>query len=108
YGNLQCEPCYKAIRRFLKKEGISGKIIKLYSGTSTIPDGFIIHVDNPNTAISRSGVHYGVAIVIDDQELIFDNLHPQGVSRETWKRNLTFHSKEFFGKEFEESIHDEF
>lgn len=53
-------------------------------------------------------MHYGVANLIDKQELIFDNLHPQGVRKETWKRHLTVHSKEYFGKEFEESIYDEF
>jgi hypothetical protein len=39
--------------------------------------------------IATNGYHEGIAITIDGEEIIFDNIDYQGVSRQEWLDNLT-------------------
>ncbi|MEH2241796.1 papain fold toxin domain-containing protein [Nostoc sp.] len=38
--------------------------------------------------ISINGRHEAIAVEIDGQKLIFDNIHPEGISRVDWINNL--------------------
>ncbi|MEH2307907.1 papain fold toxin domain-containing protein [Nostoc sp.] len=35
-----------------------------------------------------NGLHEAIAVDVDGQELIFDNIHPEGISRVNWINNL--------------------
>lgn len=38
--------------------------------------------------ISVNGRHEAISVDINNEELIFDNLHPQGILRQDWLNNL--------------------
>lgn len=40
--------------------------------------------------VSTNGKHQAIAVEIESQELIFDNINPKGISKLDWKNN--FHS----------------
>lgn len=69
------------------QQGISGKRIKLYSGSSEKPLCNIYHEISQQN-ISTNGRHEAIAVEIEGEELIFDNLHPQGVTRAQWLQNF--------------------
>jgi hypothetical protein len=103
--NLKCVECASEIEAYLKRQGISGRRIKLDTPRLVDPDDYIIDDSLPPEAdaISINGHHEGVAIRINREKKVFDNHHPDGVPYEQWKNNLTFYSKEFFGEYFKES-----
>jgi hypothetical protein len=37
---------------------------------------------------ASNGRHEGIVIEIVGQEIVFDNIHHEGISREAWMRNL--------------------
>ncbi len=78
-----CVDCAKALRDFLIDRKISGRQISLHTGSTQKP--FCnIYCDRLQQNISFNGRHVAIAIVIDDHELIFDNIYPQGISRVEW------------------------
>jgi len=83
----------------LRIQGIQGRIIKLYTGTAIGWDSNI-YDDILEECISTNGRHEGIAIIINRVEVVYDNLHPEGLSVEQWIDNLQFHGKLYQGKEF--------
>ncbi len=84
---FECDKCAEAIKIFLTAEGIRGKQIKLFTGSSEDPYGNIYHeVIQQN--IATNGQHQGIAVEIQGEELVFDNIEHQGISRENWINNL--------------------
>ena len=84
-----CFDCADAIRKFLSDRGIHGKQLLLFTGTTQKP--FCnIYCDHLQQNISVNGKHTAIAVLMNEQEVIFDNIHPQGVSRVEWIK--TFHS----------------
>jgi ubiquitin C-terminal hydrolase len=80
---FSCFDCAVAIRNFLVKHKIPGKQILLSTGSTQKP--FCnIYCDRLGQNISINGKHTAIAVSIDGQERIFDNIHPQGVSRVEW------------------------
>ncbi|MBW4471769.1 MAG: hypothetical protein KME45_15360 [Stenomitos rutilans HA7619-LM2] len=53
------------------------------------------------SAIAKNGRHEGIAVTIEDTEIVFDNHHPRGIPRKTWLANLQFHNKAFSGQPFQ-------
>ena len=51
--------------------------------------------------ISVNGRHQGISVIIKGVEIVFDNLHPEGLPREIWIANLQFDTKVRLGREFE-------
>lgn len=84
---FECVPCTEAIKTFLIARGISGKLVKLFTGQSQGKYGNIYH-DGLGCNISTNGRHQGIAVTIAGMELIFDNIHHRGVSREAWLANF--------------------
>jgi hypothetical protein len=80
---FECVQCAQAIQEFLIAEGLSGKRIKLYTGSSKGKYGNIYH-DRLQRNIATNGRHEGVAVRMDGQEFIFDNIYPEGVLRNEW------------------------
>ncbi|MBW4695129.1 MAG: hypothetical protein KME27_25545 [Lyngbya sp. HA4199-MV5] len=101
YTNFECVQCAEAIKRYLITQTISGQHIKLYTGASTGLDSYIYDDSVPGSAISENGRHEGIAVTIEDTEIIFDNHHPRGTPRKTWLANLQFHNKAFRGQPFQ-------
>ena len=83
----ECIQCAEAIKQFLIKQGISGQHIKLFTGSVEDPFSNIYH-EVLKQNISTNGRHEAIAVNINNEELIFDNLHPQGILRQDWINNL--------------------
>jgi hypothetical protein len=66
---------------------ISGKQVSLFTGSTEDPFCNIYH-ERLRQNISINGRHEAIAVEIDAQELIFDNIHPEGISRVDWINNL--------------------
>jgi Papain fold toxin 2 len=84
---FECVDCAKALTEFLTQRGIRGKHIKLYTGKAKGKYGNIYH-DGLQRNIATNGRHEGILIEIAGQEIVFDNIHHQGISREMWMKNL--------------------
>ena len=102
FENFKCVECAQAIQDYLVSQGIRGKQIKLYTGSLIKPNNYIYDDSVPiEEAISENGRHQGIAIVINDVEIVYDNHHPAGLPRDEWMSNLQFHAKIFNGWQFQ-------
>jgi Papain fold toxin 2 len=80
---FECVQCSHSIQDFLTQLGISGKRVKLDTGTAKGTYGNIYH-DGLQRNISTNGKHEGIITSIDGQELVFDNIYPLGVNKTEW------------------------
>ncbi|MEH2325379.1 MAG: papain fold toxin domain-containing protein [Nostoc sp.] len=108
HPNEFCVECAAEIETYLREQGIHGERIKLDTTKSVKEDDNIYDDSHPPKAapdyiISTNGHHEGIAIRINGEEKVFDNLHPDGVPTEQWINNLTFISKELSGAKFRRS-----
>lgn len=87
FGIFDCIPCARAIKEFFIEQGVRGKHIKLYTGSQD-PIYGRIYDDSVNELIATTGHHEGVAVEVNKQEIVFDNIHPEGISRSVWMENL--------------------
>ncbi|OUL26905.1 hypothetical protein BV372_26130 [Nostoc sp. T09] len=101
YKNLECIECAQAIQDYLTLQGIPGKRIKLYTGSAIGRNSYIYDESVSGDAISLNGRHQGIAIIINEVEMIFDNHHPDGLLREHWLANLVFYNKLYSGQQFQ-------
>ncbi|NES00903.1 MAG: hypothetical protein F6J86_45255 [Symploca sp. SIO1B1] len=88
YGVFQCVDCSKAIKEFLIARNLRGKQIKLNLGRQDLPWSVIYDLRREQQ-ISTNGYHEGIAIVIEDQEIVFDNIEHNGIPKQQWLQNLT-------------------
>ncbi|MBD2679884.1 MULTISPECIES: papain fold toxin domain-containing protein [Nostoc] len=84
---FECVPCAIVLRQFLIDRKISGKQISLFTGSTEDPFCNIYH-ERLQQNISINGRHEAIAVEIDGEELIFDNIHPEGIPRVDWINNL--------------------
>ncbi|OKH56361.1 hypothetical protein NIES2101_00855 [Calothrix sp. HK-06] len=84
---FKCVECAVAIKIFLVELGIQGKQIKIYTGSTEEPYCNIYH-EVLQENISTNGRHEAIAVCINGEEVIFDNIHPQGIARIDWLNNL--------------------
>jgi hypothetical protein len=101
YKNLECVECAQKIQDYLITQGIRGKRIKLYTGSAIGRDSYIYDENVSRDAISVNGRHQGIAIIINEVEMIFDHHHPDGITREQWLANLLFYRKLYYGQQFQ-------
>jgi hypothetical protein len=80
---FECVECASTIRQFLIRQNRSGKQISLFTGTTEKPFCNIYH-DGLGQNISLNGRHEAIAVEVEGQELVFDNIHLQGISRLDW------------------------
>ncbi|NES25006.1 MAG: hypothetical protein F6K41_40380 [Symploca sp. SIO3E6] len=92
FGILECVDCVKAIRRWSRQQGISGKILRI---RTQYGEDYILSERLEKLGIEESitinGQHFGVEV----RNLIFDNLSEQGLSREKWIQDFQCHSGQF-------------
>lgn len=83
FGSLQCEEAANAIQAALSRSGHSGQVVELRGGGER---GYIVCKSLPGNgpAISQNGRHLGVRV----GDLVFDNLHPDGMPYEQWIRDF--------------------
>jgi Papain fold toxin 2 len=86
FGIFDCIPCARAVKEFLIEEGVSGKHIKLDTGSQDPLYGRIY--DDSIGVIATTGHHEGISLEIDGQEIVFDNIHSLGILRSVWMQNL--------------------
>jgi Papain fold toxin 2 len=84
---FECVECARTLQNFLSNRNISGKRLILSTGTTKEPFCNIYH-DRLQQNIAQNGRHEAIALIISQQELIFDNIHPEGISRVNWISNL--------------------
>ena len=84
---FQCKDFALTIMEFLIARDIPGKHVKLYTGRNTGKYGNIYH-DRLGKNISTNDCHEGVAVEIGGEEIIFDNIDCEGVSRQEWLDNF--------------------
>lgn len=101
YKNLECVECAQNIQDYLISQGVQGKRIKLYTGSAIGRNSYIYDESVSGDAISVNGRHQAIAIIIDELEMIFDNHHPDGITREQWLANLLFYNKLYHGQQFQ-------
>jgi hypothetical protein len=80
---FECKTCALSIQDFLIHRGISGKKVKIYTGSAKGKYGNIYH-DDLGQNIATNGRHEAIAVQINGEELIFDNIHNQGISKQEW------------------------
>lgn len=94
HKNKECVECATEIEEYLRAKNVRGRRIKLDTPKLTPYDDYIIDESFSQTeAIATNGHHEGVAVIINGQEKVFDNHHPNGVPTQQWKNNLDSHSK---------------
>lgn len=101
YGNLECVKCAEAIKNYLISQKITGKQVKLYTGSSTGRDSYIYDDSVPSDAISLNGHHQGISVLINEMEIVFDNHHHKGIPKILWLNNLQFYGKIHNNKYFQ-------
>ncbi|NER25150.1 MAG: hypothetical protein F6J86_03410 [Symploca sp. SIO1B1] len=84
---FECVLCAEALRQFLSSQSRSGWQISLFTGSTEDPFCNIYH-ENLQRNISVNGRHEAIAIMIEGQEVVFDNLHPEGLPRASWIENF--------------------
>lgn len=104
FENFQCVETAQAIQEYLVSQNIEGKRLKIYTGTAMGWDANI-YDDLLGYAISVNGRHEGVSIIVNGLEMVYDNLHPNGLPRGQWLDNLKFDGKLYLGKQFEITEH---
>jgi hypothetical protein len=102
FDNFYCVECAQALKDYLINQKIPGKRIKLYTGAGEDDRNNFIYDDNiPVEVISENGRHEGITIVINGEEMVFDNHHHDGLSRDVWMANLQFFGKIHLRQEFQ-------
>jgi hypothetical protein len=99
YSNLQCVQCALAIKNYLQLAGIKSKLIKINAQADLDYRNCFLYDDSiGGDAISETGYHEGVIIIIDGVEIVFDNHHPQGLPKREWLANFQFFGKIHLGQ----------
>ncbi|MFB2892231.1 papain fold toxin domain-containing protein [Aerosakkonemataceae cyanobacterium BLCC-F50] len=88
YRNFQCLECSQYIQRYLQREGIQGKLIKISTNTDRLPFAIITNPIGSDRQIALNGFHQGIVIQIENElgrvETVFDNLYPDGIPKQEW------------------------
>ncbi|NJK73726.1 MAG: hypothetical protein HC849_09760 [Oscillatoriales cyanobacterium RU_3_3] len=87
FGIFDCIPCARAIKEFLVEQRVQGKHIKLDTGSQDPLYGRI-YDDSIGELIATTGHHEGVAVEIEGEEIVVDNIHSEGIPRSVWLQNL--------------------
>lgn len=92
YRNFQCVPCSQAIQSYLTREGINGKLIKISTQTDRLPFSIITNPAGSDRQIATNGFHQGTVVETTTElgilETVFDNLYPDGISKDDWIKSF--------------------
>jgi Papain fold toxin 2 len=80
---LQCQECAENIRKALVAAGLHGQFVELRT-PSIRPFIVCLSYDGGNNSITQNGTHIGVRV----GDLMFDNLHPDGMPYDDWVRDF--------------------
>ncbi len=75
--------------------------VSLLTGSGIGRDSYIYDESVSGDVISINGRHQGIMIIIDGVEMIFDNHHPDGITRNQWLANLLFYNKLYNRQQFQ-------
>jgi hypothetical protein len=82
-----CIPCARAIQQFMMSQNVSGVKIQLDTGSQDSIYGRI-YDDSIEDLIATTGHHEGILLMIEEQQIVFDNIHVTGISKAAWLANL--------------------
>jgi Papain fold toxin 2 len=88
YQVFQCVECANAIQTYLIEQKVSGKRIRLDLGFRDMPWSVIYDLKRAQQ-ISTTGCHECIAVFINNEEIVFDNIDHAGVARIKWFQNFT-------------------
>lgn len=88
------------MQKYLESQNINCTRIKLNTGSTRKPNNYIYDDSIDADAISENGHHQGIVIIMNKQEIVFDNNHPEGLKKQEWLVNLQFHGKLFNNQQF--------
>lgn len=85
YTNFECVACVRELSIKL-----NGSVLKIdIRPSNSHARAFIVHKNLfPDSSISDTGLHYGFLL----NDLVFDNLHHQGIPQKTWESNFLYRS----------------
>ena len=89
---LECADCARAVIRWLRQQGIEGKIFRLrtrYGEDYILSDR--LGQQGIDDSITVNGQHFAVEV----RGKVFDNLSSQGLSQEDWLKDFHCHSDQF-------------
>lgn len=96
---FECVPCADALCQFLMTRNMAGKRISLFTGNTEDPFCNIYH-EGLQRNISINGRHEAIAIMMEGKEMVFDNIHPGGISKAQWLESF-YCPMQDLGGEFE-------
>ncbi|WP_157162652.1 papain fold toxin domain-containing protein [Cylindrospermum stagnale] len=82
-----CDKCAAELEGYLREQGIPGKHIRVET-TSNRGVAGIIYDDLAGKQIANNGYHEGISIEINGVEIVFDDVHSEGLPRDQWLQNL--------------------
>ena len=95
---LECDRCAKAVVKWLQDNRIESKILRI---RTKYGEDYIISTRLEELGITESitdnGTHYGVEV----RRRVFDNLSPDGISREDWLNDFHCQSEQFIVEELD-------
>ena len=101
YSNFDCIPCAQELKDYLMSKGIHGKLIQLNTRADLDDCNSFIYDDTIGIAISETGYHEGICLINEEEEIVFDYNHAEGISKELWLSNLQFFGKIHLGQSFD-------
>jgi RHS repeat-associated protein len=83
----QCDDCATAIAVELQRRGISGTRIRIETISNVGREG-TIYSKTAEDIIATNGYHEAVVVKINGVDMVFDNIHPQGIPKTQWFDDL--------------------
>ncbi|RCJ34361.1 hypothetical protein A6770_40865 [Nostoc minutum NIES-26] len=85
-GN-NCDQCAAELKAYLQEQGIPGRHIRVETSSKRGVAG-IIYDELAGKQIANNGYHEGISIEINGVEIVFDDVHVEGLPRDQWLQNL--------------------
>jgi Papain fold toxin 2 len=87
YGLGECDRCADAIQQYLVERQLPGQRLLIKTRS---PTGIAGHIydDGTNQLIATNGYHEGISIQFQQENIVIDNLYPEGILRSQWVINL--------------------
>lgn len=86
-GGGYCNQCAVEIKRYLQEQNMIGRYIRVETASNRGTVG-IIWDDIAERQIATNGYHEGISIEMNGVEIVFDDVHPEGLPRSQWITNL--------------------
>ena len=87
YKVYKCIEAAAAMRQYLESMGVPGDQVTVRTQVTEGP-GAIIGDAITNQQISNNGIHVAIGIILGGERIVFDNIHPEGLTVNEWLGSL--------------------